>query len=75
MLYDIKLSPEALKAASEWAVTSFDIGEAPTDVALLVDDRMLIAYQGDERMAWDTDGSPASDEYLAVCPLDRGEHQ
>jgi hypothetical protein len=32
---------------------------------------MLLVYQGDDRAGFDTGGEPASDEYLAVAPLDR----
>lgn len=69
MLYDIRITPEQLKAAADWA-----LGLHMADVELYADDRMLIAEQGDERMAWDTGGEPASEEYLAICPLDRREH-
>lgn len=65
MLYDISVTPEQIAAVAAWIT----LGMAP--VELLVDDRMLVAEQGDDRMAWDTDGSPASAEYLDVAPLDR----
>lgn len=66
MLYDIRTTPEQLAKLGEWVTT----GEGMADVELVVDDSMLLAEQGDERMAWDTDGSLATDEYLAVAPLD-----
>jgi hypothetical protein len=71
MLHDLRITPAQLKAAAEWAMDGFDIGDAPADVQLLADDRMLLVEQGDERAAFDTDGSPGSDEYLAVAPLSR----
>jgi hypothetical protein len=46
-------------------------GRIATAAQLLADDRMLLVEQGDERAAFDTDGSPGSDEYLAVAPLSR----
>jgi hypothetical protein len=67
MLHDLSLTPEALRAVAEWA----HVGDDAAPVLLLVDDSMLIAEQGDERAAWDFDGSPGSEEYLALAPLDR----
>lgn len=64
---EIAITRAALRAAAKWAETGRSFG----DVYLLVDDRMLLVYQGDDRAAFDTDGSPASEEYLAVAPLDR----
>lgn len=64
MNYDVKLTPATILALASWVTPDM------ADVELAVDDRMLVAQQGDERMAWDTDGSPASAEYLAVAPLD-----
>jgi hypothetical protein len=66
-MYDVRVTPEALQAAAQWAEPEM------AAVELLVDDRMLIVSQGDERAAFDTGGELASDEYLAVAPLDRGE--
>lgn len=66
MLYDIRTSPEQLKKLGEWVQD----GTNMADVELVADDRMLLAEQGDSRMAWDLGGEPASDEYLAVAPLD-----
>jgi hypothetical protein len=64
---EITLTRSALHAAARWATA----GENMADVCLLVDDRMLLVYQGDDRAGFDTGGEPASDEYLAVAPLDR----
>jgi hypothetical protein len=66
MLYDIRTSPEQLKKLGEWV----DDGVNMADVELVVDDRMLLAEQGDSRMAWDLGGEPASREYLTHAPLD-----
>jgi hypothetical protein len=66
MLYDINITPAQAAKLAEWVET----GPDGADVELVVDDSMLLAEQGDDRMAWDTDGSPASDDYLAVAPLD-----
>jgi hypothetical protein len=66
MQYDMRLTAESIRALGAWVYH----GNDAADVELAVDDRMLVAEQGDERMAWDTDGSPASEEYLAVAPLD-----
>lgn len=66
MLYDINITPAAIKALAAWV---YD-GDDAADVELAVDDRMLVAEQGDEKMAWDTDGSPGSDEYVSLAPLD-----
>jgi len=63
----IGLTRGALWAAAQWCMGPPDAA----DVDLLVDDRMLLVYQGDEWAGFDTDGSPASEEYLAVAPLDR----
>jgi hypothetical protein len=77
MLYDIRVTPQQLKQLGEWV--EVDIDHPAGDVELVVDDRMLLAEQGDDRMAWDTDGSPASEEYLAAAPLDprrtHGDHR
>jgi hypothetical protein len=62
--YDIEVTAEQLRAAAEWA----EVGGTP--VQLCVDDSMLIAGQGDEKMAWDTGGEKGSDEYVALAPLD-----
>ena len=67
MQYDIRVTPEALKAAADWIVA----GENMAEVEIVVDDRMLLVEQGDERNAWDTGGEPASEDYLANAPLDR----
>lgn len=65
MNYDIRITPEQLHKAAEWATAGM------ADVELALDDRMLLAEQGDERMAWDTAGEPATDAYLdANPPLD-----
>lgn len=66
MLYDISTTAEQVAALAAWTHRGPDA--AP--VELLVDDRMLLAEQGDERMAWDTGGEPASSEYLQAAPLD-----
>jgi hypothetical protein len=78
MLYDIRITPAQITKLAEWVKT----GPDGADVELCADDRMLLAEQGDDRMAWDTDGSPASEDYLAVAPLNparggggRGEDQ
>jgi hypothetical protein len=63
----ITLTRAALQAAAEWATAGPSMGE----VFLLADDTTLLVYQGDDRAGFDTDGSPASEEYLAVAPLDR----
>jgi hypothetical protein len=68
MLFDLSCSAEQLRAAAAWATP----GEKMAPVELLVDDRMLLVSQGDDRAAFDTGGEPASEEYLAVAPLDRG---
>jgi hypothetical protein len=65
--HEITLTEPALRAAAKWATAGPNMG----DVFLLVDDRMLLVYQGDDRAGFDTDGSEASEEYLAVAPLDR----
>lgn len=66
-MYDIQITGEQLKAAAAWC----EAGQNIAGVELLVDDRMLIVTQGDERTAFDTDGSVGSDEYIALAPLDR----
>lgn len=63
----IKLTTWALRAAADWVMDGPDMA----DVYLLVDDRMLLVEQGDDRAGFDTGGEPASEEYLAVAPLDR----
>jgi hypothetical protein len=63
----MEITPQALQAAAAWARP----GEGMADVYLLVDDRMLLVGQGDDRTGFDTGGEPASEEYLAVAPLDR----
>lgn len=65
--YDLSCSAEQLKAAAAWATAGDDMAA----VELLADDRMLLVSQGDDRAAFDTGGEPASEEYLAVAPLDR----
>jgi hypothetical protein len=67
-LFDLSCTPEQLRAAAAWAT----LGDDMATVELLVDDRMLLVSQGDDRAAFDTGGEPASEEYLAVAPLDRG---
>lgn len=69
MPYDISVTPDALAKLAEW----MHQGPDAAPVEIIVDDRMMLATQGDDRMAWDTDGSPASDAYLALAPLD-GPH-
>ena len=66
MLYDINVRPEQIQKLAAWA----QVGPDMADVELVVDDSMLLAEQGDERMAWDTDGSEGSEEYLSKAPLD-----
>jgi hypothetical protein len=63
----ITVTCEQLTAVAAWA----EPGDDMADVFLLVDDRMLLAEQGDDRTAFDTGGEPGSDEYLAVAPLSR----
>jgi hypothetical protein len=65
MLFDIAITPRQIKALAGW----IQDGEHMAEVELAVDDRMLVAEQGDERMAWDTGGEPANESYLAVAPL------
>lgn len=67
MIYDVSVTAEQLKAAASWAE------EGGANVELLVDDRMLVVSQGDERTAFDTGGEVGSDEYVALAPLDRPE--
>lgn len=67
MIHDIRIRPEQARALGEWV----SVGPGMADVALLADDRMLLAEQGDDRMAWDTGGEPASAEYLDAAPLDK----
>jgi hypothetical protein len=64
---EIGLARAALRAAANWVTA----GKNMADVFLLADDRMLLVYQGDDRAGFDTDGSEASEEYLAVAPLNR----
>lgn len=66
-LFDVRVRPEQLKAAAEWAAS----GDDAADVLLLVDDRMLVVYQGDDKTAFDTGGEQGSDEYVSLAPLDR----
>lgn len=66
MLYDITITAEQVAALAAWVGMD---GPDAAAVELLVDDRMLLAEQGDDRMAWDTGGEPASDEYLQAAPL------
>lgn len=68
MLYDIRTTPQQLKKLGEWV----QVGDGTADVELVADDSMLLAEQGDERMAWDADkdASEGSEEYLSVAPLD-----
>jgi len=63
----VEVTSHQLLAAARWATPGDDM--AP--VELLADDRMLLVTQGDDRAAFDTGGEPASEEYLAVAPLDR----
>lgn len=65
MLFDIAITPRQIKALAGW----IQDGELMAEVELAVDDRMLVAQQADEVMAWDTGGEPASETYLAVAPL------
>lgn len=67
MLYDICVTAEQIAALAAWVGCD---GPDAAGVELVVDDRMLLAEQGDDRMAWDTGGEPASDAYLAAAPLD-----
>ena len=68
MNYDVRVTPHQLKKAAEWCESEID---QPADVELAVDDRMLVAQQGDDLMAWDTGGEEASEVYLdANPPLD-----
>jgi hypothetical protein len=64
---EIVLTVPGLRAAADW------VSDGPSMAAaeLLVDDAMLLVYQGDAMAGFDTDGSEASEEYLAVAPLDR----
>jgi hypothetical protein len=64
-LFDVRLTPAALNAAAAWAQSDM------ADVLLLVDDSMLVAYQGDDKTAFDTDGGVGSEEYIGLAPLDR----
>jgi hypothetical protein len=64
---EVTITPESLAAAAAWTVPGDDMAE----VLLLVDDRMLLVSQGDDRTAFDTGGEPGSDEYLEAAPLDR----
>lgn len=66
MFYDICTTPAQLKKLGEWV----DDGPDAADVELAVDDRMLVAEQGDDRTAWDLGGEEGSEEYIAVAPLD-----
>lgn len=63
----IVITPEQLAAAAAWAMPGEDMAE----VTLLADGTMLLVTQGDDRTAFDTDGSPGSDEYLELAPLNR----
>lgn len=65
MFYDVRITPEQLKAAAAWA----QAGDGMAAVELAADDRMLVAEQGDEINAWDHGGEPGTEEYLAVAPL------
>jgi hypothetical protein len=65
--YDLQVTPEQVREVADWA----DTGPDAAPVLLLADDRMLIAYQGDDAFAWDTGGEWASLEYIDVMPLDR----
>lgn len=67
MLYDIRVTAEQLKAVAEWS----EIGDDFAMIELQVDDHMLLAEQGDERIAFDTNGEAGSEEYLAVAPIYR----
>jgi len=64
---EMQLATQALIAAAEWVTA----GPYMADVMLLRDNRMLLVYQGDARTGFDTGGEEASEEYLAVAPLDR----
>lgn len=67
MDYDINVRPEQIIKLAAWVTP----GEDMRDVELAVDDRMLVAVQGDELMAWDLGGEEASEVYLdANPPLD-----
>lgn len=66
-LHDIIITPAQLRKAAEWVDDSAD----GADIELLVDDRMLVVGQGDDKTAFDTGGEPGSDEYIALAPLDR----
>lgn len=68
MLHDIKASAEQLRKIADWVLSTAAGG---AEVELLIDGPMLIAEQGDDRMAWDTNGRPAGREYLDRCPVDR----
>lgn len=66
MLYDIEVSAAALRCAGIWV----DTGKESAPVQLAADDRMLVVAQGDDKTAFDLDGSVGSDEYVALAPLD-----
>lgn len=66
MFYDIRTTPAQIIALARWVHNGSDAAA----VELVVDDRMLLAEQADERMAWDTDGSEATARYLTRAPVE-----
>lgn len=67
MIYDIRITAAQLQESAAWV----EGGEGMADVELLADDRMLIVSQGDDRIAFDTNGLVGSEEYQRLMPLDR----
>lgn len=59
MLYDIRITPEQLKAAAEWAAWTADDGahvELRHDVDLTDDSDTITVAQGDDTATFDADG-------------------
>lgn len=70
--YDICITAEQVEALGWWA----EPGAEMAPVYLYLDENtsepapLLIAWQGDEKIAWDYNGEKCSDEYIALAPLD-----
>lgn len=67
MLYDVRITPEQLKATAEWAAWTHDDG---AEVELRRDDDVLTAEQGDDVVAFNVDGEPADEVRDDTLPTD-----
>jgi hypothetical protein len=66
-MHDIKISAEALRAASNWAME----GENAAPVRLTVSDGTLFVYQGDDSASFDTSGTAVDPPWDEEPPLNQ----